>query len=314
MRPATPNYNFARGQAGQASPPQTPTTATTTFTFKSRRNGMHISASTLPDQNGTIKPTGNGSSFYYTPSTRSATDQLSPRSSSPDSDAHASESSGSPPRSLSSSPAPPLMPETLPRTRTRIIAEGSFTVEEFADSDYEDWDSDDEEVIRPHQYEDAESDHAPSVKSVTRNDLDSRMLSGFKNLHCETDEERQLWLDKMRAEKRRRRRSSASVQKRTLSQSIGSDTDDEDLKPVTFEGANEAGSSARRLRRKTLAGERTSLIFDDPPPRIDEEDEGPESVEEVVEIKDDDDEDGNMDEELRELPYWYIQEMDVDSE
>lgn len=316
MRPATPNYNFAGGHAGQASPPQTPTTATApdTFTFKSRRNGMHISASSLPEHhtNGSIKPTGNGSSFYYTPSTRPAADQLSPRSSSPDSDAHASESSGSPPRSLSSSPIPPLS-EPLPQRTPVRIAEGNFTVEEFADSDYEDWDSEDD-VIRPSQYEDAESDRAPSVKSITRNDLDSRMLSGFKNLQCvETDEEREIWLEKYRADKRRRRRSSASVQKRTLSQSIGSDTDDEDLKPVTFEGANEAGSSARRLRRKTLAGERTSLIFDDPPPRIDEEDEGPESVEEVVEIKDDD-EDLDVDRELRELPYWYIQEMDVDSE
>lgn len=170
-------------------------------------------------------------------------------------------------------------------------------------------------MIRPHQYEDAESDRAPSVKSITHNDLDSRMLSaGMKNLHClETDEERELWIEKLRADKRRRRRSSASVQKRTLSQSIGSDTDDEDLKPVMFEGANEAGSSARRLRRKTLVGDRTSLLFDDPPPRIDEEDEGPESVEEVVEVGPDE-EDGDGDRELRELPYWYIQEMDVDSE
>ncbi|KAE8448213.1 hypothetical protein EG329_009643 [Mollisiaceae sp. DMI_Dod_QoI] len=307
MRPHTPNYKFAGQTAGPSSPPQTPTTATT-FSFK--RNGMHISASNLPDQNGTIKPTGTGSSFFYTPSARPA--DLSPRSSSPDSSVHASSSSGSPPRSLSSSPAA-TMSEFPPPRRTRIVAEGNFTVEEFADSDYEDWDSDDEDVIRPHQYEDAESDRAPSVKSVTRNDLDSRILSGFKNLHCENEEERELWLEKLRAEKRRRRRSSASVQKRTLSQSIGSDTDDEDLKPVIFEGANEAGSSARRLRRKV--GERTSLIFDDPPPRIDEEDEGPESVEEVVEIRDDDeDEDGNVDKDLRELPYWYIQEMDVDSD
>jgi hypothetical protein len=33
------------------------------------------------------------------------------------------------------------------------------------------------------------------------------------------------------------------------------------------------GNSARRLRRK-IKGERTSSIFDDPPPRIEEEDEG----------------------------------------
>ncbi len=99
------------------------------------------------------------------------------------------------------------------------------------------------------------------------------------------------------------------MQKRTLSQSIGSDTDDEDIQPVTFD-ANDAGSSARRLRRK-VKGERISLIFDDPPPRIDEEDEGPESVEEVVEMQEDDDDD--MD--LRELPYYrYVQQdMEVDT-
>ncbi|CZR57658.1 uncharacterized protein PAC_07547 [Phialocephala subalpina] len=297
MRPTTPNFNFARqAGAGPSSPPQTPTTSTF-----NRRHGMHITTS-LPDQ---IKPTGKGSTFYYTPSNRPAA-TISPRSSSPDSSASSSAHSSSPPRSLSSSPAP--LSESPPRRHTRIVAEGNFIVEEFADSDYEDWDSDDEEdVIRPHQYEDAESDRAPSVKSVARNDLDSKILSGFKNLHCEPEDDREMWFQQMRAERRRRRRSSASVQKRTLSQSIGSDTDDEDLKPVTFEGANEAGSSARRLRRKT-AGERTSLLFDDPPPRIDEEDEGPESVEEVLEIKDDDEESR----ELRELPYWYIQEMDVD--
>ena len=66
------------------------------------------------------------------------------------------------------------------------------------------------------------------------------------------------------------------------------------------------------MRRKTK-GERTSLIFDDPPPRIDEEDEGPESVEEIVEVNE-----GETDIEggdLRELPYFrYVQDMDVDSD
>lgn len=191
--------------------------------------------------------------------------------------------------------------------------EGNFTLEEFGESDYEEWDSDDEDVIRPHQYEDAESDRAASVRSIPRSEIDPRVLHDFKNLHCETTEdEREIWLEQQRAEKRRKRRSSGSVQKRTISQSIGSDTDEEDLKPVTFEGANEIGSSARRLRRKTK-GERTSLIFDDPPPRIDEEDEGPESVEEIIEVNE-----GETDVEggdLRELPYFrYVQDMDVDSD
>lgn len=194
------------------------------------------------------------------------------------------------------------------------MTEGNFTLEEFNKSDYEEWESGDEEVIRPHQYEDAESDRAHSVKSAGRNDLDSRILSGFENLNCETEEEeREAWLKEQRAARKWKRRSSGSFQKRTLSQSIGSDTDDEDLQPVTFEGANEAGSSARRLRRK-VKGERISLTFDDPPPRIDEVDEGPESCEELVEInEDDDDDDGNGQCVDRELPYYrYVQVMDVD--
>jgi hypothetical protein len=70
------------------------------------------------------------------------------------------------------------------------------------------------------------------------------------------------------------------------------------------------------LRRKV--GERTSLIFDDPPSRIDEEDEGPESCEEVVVIEDDDEDDGNGQCVDKELPYYrYVQEeedMDIDSD
>lgn len=304
MRPTTPNYNFAR-QAGP-SPPPTPTTAAS-FNFKNRRNGIHFTKANLPDQSGTITPNGNGPNFFYTPSNRP--EDLSPRSSSPESSIRASSSSGSPPRSICSD-APPVS-ESPPRKTTRVVAEGNFTVEEFGESDYEEFDSDDE-VIRPHQYEDAESEKALSVKSLSHNDLDAHILSDFKNLQCENDEDiREAWLETLRAEKRRKRRSSGSVQKRTLSQSIGSDTDDEDIQPVTFD-ANDAGSSARRLRRK-VKGERISLIFDDPPPRIDEEDEGPESVEEVVEIKGDEEDDEAMD--LRELPYYrYIQQdMDVDT-
>ena len=99
------------------------------------------------------------------------------------------------------------------------------------------------------------------------------------------------------------------MQKRSLAQSIGSDTDDEDIQPV-FEGANEAGSSARRLRRKVAGEERSSLIFDDPPERIEELEE-PESCEEIVSL-DDDDEEGQTQGVDRELPY-YVQDMEVDS-
>ena len=100
------------------------------------------------------------------------------------------------------------------------------------------------------------------------------------------------------------------MQKRSLAQSIGSDTDEEDLLPL-LDGQLTAGSSARRLRRK-VAGERTSLIFDDPPERIEELEE-PESCEEVVELEPH--EAVDVEEDMaRELPYYYVQDMEVDSD
>jgi hypothetical protein len=185
----------------------------------------------------------------------------------------------------------------------RIVDEANFVLKEFDADDYATFDSDVESIIRPHQYEDAESERAHSPNR----DIDPVILHQMGDLHCDeagSYEDQQMRLEKIREEKRKKRRSSGSVQKRSLAQSIGSDTDDEDLQPVQFD-ANEAGSSARRLRRK-VAGERSSLIFDDPPPRIDELEE-PESCEEVVDMA------PGEEEGLRQLPY-YEQVMDVDSE
>ncbi|EPE25040.1 hypothetical protein GLAREA_11621 [Glarea lozoyensis ATCC 20868] len=301
MRPATPNFNFAQ-QAGPSSPPQTPNPANSAYSFgKNRRHGQHFQK-IPPELETGILPNGPGPTFSYMPTARAV--DLSPRSSSPTSSVQSS-ASGNPPRSMSSSPVqnhkddPPLRKEVR-------LAEGTFTIDEFEDSDYADFDSDEDSVIRPHEYEDAESERALSVKAAS--ELEPSLYDDMQNLHCETDDilpeelEREAWHLKMRAEKRRKRRSSGSVQKRTLSQSIGSDTDDEDIQPVTFEGAN----SARRLRRKVE--DRGSLIFDDPPPRIDELEE-PESCEELVEVTHSDIEGQG----LRELPY-YVQDMDVDSE
>lgn len=194
-----------------------------------------------------------------------------------------------------------------------MVTEGNFTLEEFNESAYEEWESGDEDVIRPYQYEDADSEKAQSVKSSggrSKTEIDLSLLDGFKDLGCgnEEEDEHEAWVQRERARKKWKRRSSGT--KRNLAQSIGSDTDDEDLQPVMLEGVNEVGSSARRLRRKV--GERTSLIFDDPPARIDEEDENPE----VVEIEDDDEDDVNGQCVDKELPYYrYVQEdMDIDSD
>jgi hypothetical protein len=269
---------------------------------------MHFSKPTIPTKDGTITPNGNGPfHFSYTPSARP--EDLSPRSSSsPASSAHSS-SSGSPPRSLSSSPA--LHTTSSPPRRTKIVTESNFTLEEFNESAYEEWESGDEDVIRPYQYEDADSEKAQSVKSSggrRKSDLDPRILDGIRDLGCGDQEEaREEWVRAERARKKWKRRSSGT--KRTLTQSIGSDTDDEDLQPVMFDGANEAGSSARRLRRKV--GERSSLIFDDPPPRIEEVDEG---CEEVIDINENEDELDRRT--MRELPYYryVLEEMEIDSE
>jgi len=324
MRPTTPQFNFAP-QAEPSSPPQTPTTDTFRYRqYKTRRNGIANFSNPFPNgfpsEDETI-PTNGPQAFFSQPIDVS----LSPRSSSPSS-THSSASSCSPPRSLSSSPGADVQVPNTPQAR-HIIAETSatFIIEEFGNSDYEDFDSDVESTIQPHQYEDAESDCAPSVKAtpVKLSHIDPQVLSGIKNLQCQADaagsdqdiydeEERQAWIEMKRAEKRRKRRSSSSFQKRTHAQSIGSDTDDEDLQPITFEGANEAGSSARRLKRK-LAGERTSLIFDDPPARIEELEE-PESCEELVEIEAGEEESNGF----RNLPF-YVQDsddddMDIDSD
>jgi hypothetical protein len=306
MRPTTPNFNFAQ-QAGPSSPPETPTTASFHFNLKNRRHGIqNFSHPLSTSANGAIKPNGNGPTFSYNPTHDL---ELSPRSSSPASSSHSVSSTSTAPRSRSPSPSTHNPPP--PQTRTRIIAEGNFTLEEFAAEDYLAFNSSTESIIRPSQYEDAPSSRA---HSPPHRELDPNILHGLQNLNCDlpTDEEldeRELWLLKVKEEKRRKRRSSSSVQKRTIEQSIGSGTDDEDIQPVLFEGANEAGSSARRLRRKV--GDRASLIFDDPPARIDELEE-PVSCEEVVSVGDEDEDEVG---DLRELPYFvYVQEMEIDED
>jgi len=273
---------------------------------------MHFN-NPIPTSNGTLIPEGHSHHFSYNP------EQLSPRSSNSAAASESSADDSHPPRSRSRSPDELLSHSPPPSyTRSNIVAEGNFTLEELHESDYPDVDSDDESlIIRPHQYEDAESERAPSVRAMpSTHDLHAR----FQNLDCgpeddDGEERRQAWIDALRAEKRRKRRSSGSVQKRTISQSIGSDTDNEDLQPGGL-SPSEAGSSARRLRRKV--GERSSLIFDDPPPRIQEVEE-PESCEEVMEVVDEDEESGDdyaVEEAQgvdRNLPY-YVQVMDVDSD
>lgn len=218
-------------------------------------------------------------SFNYNPPIRA--EDLSPRSASP-----LSSPSTSQPHARS--PEPFVTPDTgsfqklpTPEAQSRQLwernSESSFTIHEIHEADVE-HDSDDAlSVVHPDNYEDALSDvETPSIpeKPLIPNDLDTHLLADvLEQLNC--DGERESWKQKERRQRRKKRMNSGSIHKRTLSQSIGSDTDDEDIQPPLLDDVTEPGVSARRLRRK-MDGDRTSLIFDDPPQRILELDE-PES-------------------------------------
>ncbi|KAG9243631.1 hypothetical protein BJ878DRAFT_110378 [Calycina marina] len=322
MTPTSPKFNFAH-QAGPSSPPATPTFKKPHFSFpRNRRQGFkHTFPEPLDTHEGTITSTGDGNSFSYNPSYNPFNHldlELSPRSSSPTSTIQASyrhddDSDANSIRPHSSSSSVGMQPVSR-ASNTRRTTKGDLVVEEFAQEDYEAFDSDAESILRPHQYEDADSERARSTRGSNRGstkavspprDLDPNILYGISNLDCDSEvDEREAWLASERAMRRRKRRSSG-FSKRSHAQSVGSDTDDDDILPK-LEGINEAGSSARRLRRK-VAGDKSSLIFDDPPPRIDELDE-PESSEEVL-IEEADGEGQNV---FRNLPYY--PQMDVDSD
>jgi hypothetical protein len=193
----------------------------------------------------------------------------------------------------------------MPRARIgRVVTHTDLIVEEL--SDFGDSDDDRPGVVRPCAIEYAESDRSSST-SRNRPEIDQKMMYNLGNLNCsddssETDLEEHEYhefLLRRRAERRRKRMTSGSIGKRTISESIGSDTDREDLRSLL--GAEEAGSSARRLRRRV--GDRRSLQFTDPPPpRIDELDEPDSSEDEII-----------GESLARELPYYEYVSMEVDS-
>ena len=258
----------------------------------------------------------NGLNFGHSTAIRPG--QLSPRSTSsssaPSSSSDSSDSEASAPRNATShspsaaSERPPAPAPPAPEARIgRIVTQVEFTefiVEELSDFG----DSDDERpgVVRPCAIEYAESDRSRST-SRTRPEIDQRMMFNLGNLNCsdsdETDleeHEYQEFLIKRRLAARHKRMTSGSIGKRTISESIGSDTDREDIR--SFLNSEEAGSSARRLRRRV--GDRRSLQFSDPPPpRIEELDEPGSSEDEIL-----------AGESLaRELPYYEYVSMEVDS-
>ncbi|KAK4237567.1 hypothetical protein C8A03DRAFT_15897 [Achaetomium macrosporum] len=298
------------------SPPETPRTASPVFGRKSSpRPGelpQQVPLRPMAPPLSTGQTAVNGPSFSHSRAIRP--EQLSPRTTSSSSASAASssdseDSEGSIAVGPSASPIPERRPEPAPPApeTNRIVTETDLIVEELSDFG----DSDDERlgVIRPCAIEYAESDRSSS-RSRTRPEVDQKMVYSLGNLNCSDDSdesdlsehEYEAFLIKRRAEMRRKRMSSGSIGKRTISESIGSDTDLEDIR--SFLGVEEAGSSARRLRRRVGDRNRHSLQFQDPPPpRIDELDEPPSSEDEIF-----------VGESLaRELPYYEYVSMEVDS-
>lgn len=197
-----------------------------------------------------------------------------------------------------SSPEPgsPSEESDDPPVQTRTVSDAEFTLEELPDDEV--GRDTDIEVIRPDNYEDADSAEV---------DVDlSRKLGDMQCQDSENDVEEQL-----RRQRRRKKRWSSGLFKRSHSQSLGSDTDNEDVETMD---AQDVGSSARRLRRRTRGpGDRSSLVFDDM------------SNNNIVEVEEPEDSardngppalplgpDGST---LEAMPFWVLEDpMEIDTE
>ncbi|KAK0721528.1 hypothetical protein B0T21DRAFT_54055 [Apiosordaria backusii] len=274
-------------------------------------------------------------------------DQLSPRTTScssssssddesddNDNDSHPAGPSRSvtPEQQQQASPHLPQIPHISARigrssiTVGRVIAETdtNFVIEEL--SDFADSDNEREGVIRPDYIEYAESNRSRSRSRTRRPVMDKTFIFSLHNLNCDDDNDEsdetdldeadyREFLIKRREEKKKRRMTSGSIGKRTISESIGSDTDLEDLKPWLGPGqSDEGGTGGRRMRRRVSMVDhhhhmrRRSSVFQHEArtSRIEELDE-PDSSEDECLV-------GGVGEKLaRELPYYEYVSMEVDS-
>lgn len=350
-RPATPNLKFSQDDyqhphpsphtADPTSPPETPTTsppASRKISLKPRHQPDFHDLFQPLASDPNIKPVGNGHQFSYQPTLRP--EQLSPRSSSSSSSSDAADESTDDESSESASIASlPIAPEPAMLDAGDAEDEDESVVE-LSDSDSDDSDSSEVEetshltaatsadncnfiledidvmdsecegldVLYPTEIESTRS----RSRSRHRKELDSGMVHEFKNLNCSNetsdneangdnadndyDFDEEAFLKRRELLRKYRRMSmGSSFGKRTHSELSDSDEDIEGL------DVNEVGSSARRLRRKL---HRTSLLFHDPPQaRIDELEEPDSSEDEFTAGQD----------LARELPYWAMEIMEMDS-
>lgn len=239
-------------------------------------------------------------------------EDLSPHSSDPPADGSGPEANDDSSDDESRSPSP--LPTSAhyagstvgPQT---IVDKGNFIVEELSDFDENDMEGRDD-VIQPDMIEYADSERSLSQPRLPPEDahLDRHVINDLRDLNFQSprresssdgsdmsEAEYRKMLRRTRAEDRRKRQSMSSIAKRTMSER--SDSDHEDVRHCL--NFDDVGSSARRLKRK-VGSDRRSLIFQDPPPRIDEMDEPPEELEDTEML-------------AKELPFYAYTTMEVDS-
>ena len=276
-----------------------------------------------------IQPLGNGPSFSYSRALRPEHAAAASSGSS-----WAGESAG-PGRGLPTPEVQPFSPTPLKGRRERIVTTASFTIEELSDFGGSDAEAR-ADVVRPSAIEYAESEPGGPGRMRRKagggaggcSDVEQTIMLNLGNLKCIDDDdnddndnddeeaagagdsdtdydeaEYRAFLLKRRDKQKRR----VSVGKRTISESIGSDSDREDLEADP--SIDELGPSARRTRRRLSSNiKRHSLLFQGPAITKIEELNEPASGEEYEETVD-----GEV--LARQLPYYSLRyiSMEVDS-
>ncbi|KAF2834847.1 hypothetical protein M501DRAFT_1020451 [Patellaria atrata CBS 101060] len=245
-----------------------------------------------------IAPIGQGPSFNYTRPQETEKTETQSRPSTPSD----YERLSLPEDSEDEKSSQELPASMYHSVQSRMADDADFTIEEITESDAEN--DSETEVVRPDQFEDARSENATKRDSGSHTGI----VDSFQQLNCEADSESDEQTRRYRAKKKR---WSAGVFKRSHSQSVGSDSDMEDVEALD---AHDVGSSARRLRRRVRGpGDRSSLIFEDMPhPHIVEVSEPESGVDRGPPSLPSDIEDFTLD----ALPFWRVSDpmaIDLDS-
>lgn len=210
-------------------------------------------------------------------------------------------------------PVPPTIPYP-PRhscahgnvaSQPRVVVQCNFIIEELSDFDEDDMDGR-TDVIRPSIIEEAGSERSP----LDDPNIDPHVIEDLRDLNVRspdpdsdssssesdlTDDAVTRKIKAARLQQRQSRMSHSSIGTKRTKSEMGSDSDHDDARH--FMSFEDVGSSAKRLKRRP--GNRHSLIFQDPPPRIDEAVE-PEELEDGETL-------------ARELPFYEYTSMEVDS-